>query len=125
MIAKTDYAKILELAAAEGIRLRRDALLATLLQVVNETVNGKKPLTPDDSVFTGDAELNLARVSFPEWIDALMPTRQERREGAQSRDLMTRARPRHAEREDGDAHLWALRQRDRPARTARSSSCAS
>jgi len=90
MIAKTDYARILQLAAEDGIHFTPDALLATLLDVVNETVNGRVPLTPDDSVFVGDAALNLGRVSFREWIGALVPTPRAQRLGVRPRDLMTR-----------------------------------
>ncbi len=86
MIAKTDYAKILALAAREtGIVPRSDDFLAALLQAVSATVGYQ--VNEGDPVFRaaerGDP-LNLGRVSFRQWVDALLP------DARRARDLMTR-----------------------------------
>ncbi len=87
MIAKSDYAKILSMARAEGMQFTQADLLRALLYVVNAhlpgaPVGGGSPVIPD----AGPPD--LTKVSFRQWVEALVPPRKAKES---PKDLMTRA----------------------------------
>jgi hypothetical protein len=89
MIAKTNYAKILRMARAEGMQFGYVGLLRALLEVVNAhlapaaAVNGNSPVVP------GAGPPDLSKVSFRQWVKALVPP--SGRDRPRPQDLMTRA----------------------------------
>lgn len=91
MIAKTDYAGVLRLLQEQtGAVLIRGRLLAALLDVVNAFVDRDRQVTSQSPVFMGDDVLNLGRVTFNQWMAALLPPDAAMGDEAVSRDLMTR-----------------------------------
>lgn len=76
LIAKSNYAQILTLAEREtGRRIRPRPLVLALLEIVNGTLgrSARNRVREDDPVFPGDAQINLGKVSFTEWTEALLP----------------------------------------------------
>lgn len=90
MLAKTNYAVIIDLARAEGMGFTRFDLLRALLETVNAHIQGP-PVGPDDPVIPHAGPPDLTKVTFRQWVNTLMPRAKHGKKPAKA-DLLTKAK---------------------------------
>lgn len=94
MIAKTNYAKILQLAVREtDVRVEWQRFLAALLMLVNEHLDQDQKVNEDSPVLphAEGSPIDLSRITFKQWVKSVVPTTKGR-QLVGGKDLMTQAK---------------------------------